>query len=87
MPIAILHSTGAQVIISNTACCMLCAVLQMEREVSYNHYLSSLQFHNLSKLDDLFRQRVLYMTGVHLVDLQPHVAAGERCSCGGMQDT
>jgi hypothetical protein len=35
----------------------------------------------------LFRQRVLYMTGVHLVDLQPHVAAGERCSCGGMQDT
>jgi hypothetical protein len=59
----------------------------MEREVRYNHYVSSLQFHNLSRLDDMFKQRVLYMAGVHLVDLQPHVAAGERVVGASILDT
>lgn len=51
--------------------------LQMEREARFSHYVSSLQFHNLSKLDDMFRQRVVYMSGLRLVELQPHVAAGK----------
>lgn len=49
----------------------------MEREARYNHYVSSLQFHNLSKLDGMFRQRVMYMVGHRLVELQPDVATGE----------
>jgi hypothetical protein len=51
--------------------------LQMEREARFSHYISSLQFHNLSKLDDMFRQRVVYMSGLRLVELQPQVAAGK----------
>lgn len=51
--------------------------LQMEQEARYNHYVSSLQFFNLSKLDDSFRQRVVHMSGLRLVELQPDVAAGE----------
>jgi hypothetical protein len=49
----------------------------MEREARYNHYVSSLQFYNLSKLDDMFRQRVMYVSGLRLVELQPEVAAGK----------
>lgn len=49
----------------------------MEQEARYNHYVSSLQFFNLSKLDDSFRQRVVHMSGLRLVELQPDVAAGE----------
>lgn len=54
-----------------------CTALQMEREARYNHYVSSLQCYNTSKLDDFFRQRVVHMAGVNLVELQPHVASGK----------
>lgn len=56
---------------------LCCADLQMEQEARYNHYVSSLQFYNISKLDDMFRHRVMYMSGLRLVELQPDVAAGE----------
>jgi len=62
---------------------ILCA--QMEREARYNHYVSSLQFHNLSKLDGMFRQRVMYMVGHRLVELQPDVATGELTHRTGQQ--
>lgn len=63
-----------------------CAVIQMEREARYTHYVSSLQFYNLSKLDDMFRERLVYMSGLRLVELQPEVAAGKNTAAATVDD-